>query len=152
MARRPEAKQDDGKPPEPAPQPSPPPPSPPPEGSHWLPQLAAFSGDVRTLLVNLTILLIIIVVVPVIGGQFLRTQVLIEPLSIPEPMLATGLTPEVAANRLWDGIQQVTREGNSAKGAIAAIPETQRVDFSIPDSRALDRFPDLLRAAVLPRL
>lgn len=121
----------------PPPQPATPP-SPPAEQQSALHaalhRLASFSGDVRTLAVNITILTVIIIIVPVIGGQFLRSQVLIEPIAIPAPLLATGLTPEVAANRLWDGIKQVTLEGNTAKGAISAIPETQKVDFSIPDS------------------
>ena len=99
-----------------------------------LTRAAGLSTDVRTLAVNLTILAVIIRVVPVIASQFLREQVLIEPIAVPEALLATGLTPEVAANRLWDGLKEVKEAAGSSKGSVTAIPDSKQVDFSIPDS------------------
>src|SRR5687767_12586159 len=42
---------------------------------------ALLSADVRTLAVNISILLIIIVIVPAVLTQFLRAQVVIDPIS-----------------------------------------------------------------------
>jgi tetratricopeptide (TPR) repeat protein len=99
-----------------------------------LPVAAAWTSDVRTLAVNITILLAIILVVPVIATQFLRSQVVIEPITVPEPMRATGLTPEVAAGRLWDGLESISASAGTAKATVVSIPESAKVDFAIPDS------------------
>lgn len=99
-----------------------------------LPAAAAFSSDVRTLAVNLAILAIILLIVPVVAVQFLRNQVLIEPLAVPTALQASGLTPEVAANRLWDGIEQIKDAADTGKGGVSAVPDSQQVSFSIPDS------------------
>src|SRR5687767_10349318 len=99
-----------------------------------LPEAAAFTSDVRTLLVNITILVAIVLVVPVIVAQFWRSQVVIEPLTVPQAMVATGLTPEVAAGRLWDGLEAVTDAAGTAKRSVVSIPESAKVDFAIPDS------------------
>jgi tetratricopeptide (TPR) repeat protein len=103
----------------------------------WRPDLSALatlSNDIRTLVVNLTVLVTILVLVPVIAGQFVREQVLIEPIAVPEAMAASGLSPEIAANRLWDGLQQVKLAAGSAKASVSAIPDSRQVSFSIPDS------------------
>ena len=99
-----------------------------------LPAAATLSNDLRTLAVNLTILAAIILILPVVGAQFLRNQILIEPIVVPQALQASGLTPEVAANRLWDGLQEIQKAADTAKGGVNAVPDSQRVDFSIPDS------------------
>lgn len=99
-----------------------------------LPAAAARSTDVRTLVVNFTILAIIILIVPVVSVQFLRNQVLIEPIAVPQALQASGLTPEVAANRLWDGFKEIKEAAETAKGGVSTVPDSQKVDFSIPDS------------------
>jgi hypothetical protein len=99
-----------------------------------MPMAAAWTSDVRTLAVNVTILLAILLVVPVIVTQFWRSQVVIEPITVPDAMVATGLTPEVAAGRLWDGLEAVTDEAGTAKRSVVSIPESAKVDFAIPDS------------------
>lgn len=99
-----------------------------------LPAAAALSNDLRTLAVNLTILVAIILILPVIGVQFLRNQVLIEPIVVPQALQGTGLTPEVAANRLWDGLNDIRETADTAKGGVSVVPDSQQVDFSIPDA------------------
>lgn len=99
-----------------------------------LPEAAAFTSEVRTLLVNVTILLAIVLVVPVIAVQFMRSQVVLEPLAVPEQLSSTGLTPEIAAGRLWDGLEAITKSANTAKATVVSIPESAKVDFAIPDS------------------
>lgn len=99
-----------------------------------LPQAAAFTTDVRTLAVNISILLALLIVVPVIVMQFWRSQVVIQPIAVPDALVATGLTPEVAAGRLWDGLQAVKDDAGTAKQSVVSIPESAKVDFAIPDS------------------
>ena len=99
-----------------------------------LPAMEAFSTTLRTLVINVAVLLGLLLVVPVIVSQFWRNQVLIEPISVPPNLAMTGLTPEVAANRLWDGLERVKAESRTQKAGITAVPNSQRVDFSIPDS------------------
>jgi predicted Zn-dependent protease len=99
-----------------------------------VPALAKLSTDLRTLFVNLFLLLAVVVLVPVIAAQFGRTQVLIEPIAVPAALAARGLDGNVAANRLWDGIDQATTAAATSKAGIRAIPAAERVDFSIPDS------------------
>lgn len=99
-----------------------------------LQKAATFSSDIRTLAVNVTILLIILLIVPVVLSQFLRNEVLVDPIAVPEAMQATGLTPEIAARRLWDGLGEVREIAGTAKATINAIPDSEQVDFSIPDS------------------
>src|SRR5688572_33481830 len=79
-----------------------------------LPEAASLTSDVRTLLVNITILLAIVLVVPVIAVQFLRSQVVIEPIGVPAQLSATGLTAEIAAGRLWDGLEAITAAAGTA--------------------------------------
>ena len=99
-----------------------------------LPGMEAWSTNVRNLFLNGLFLLAIVVVLPVLIGQFRRDQVIIEPISVPEALENQGLTANVAANRVWDGLQDVVRKSNTSKQSIDAIPDSRRVEFSFPDS------------------
>lgn len=88
----------------------------------------------RTVVVNLVLLVVVLMAVPLIATQAARDQVLLEPISVPEALQATGLTPEVAANRLSDALHQIIREADTAKASINVMPEGQRVSFDIPES------------------
>lgn len=99
-----------------------------------LPGLESWSTNVRTVLLNLFFLVIVIVLVPLLIGQFRRDQVIIEPIAVPEALASRGLTAEVAASRIWDGLSDVTRAARTSKETIAALPDNRRVEFSFPDS------------------
>ena len=99
-----------------------------------LPRLEGASTTLRTLLINALFLLMFIVVLPVFISQFQRDEVIIEPIAVPDAMVAQGLTAEVAASRLWDGLLDVTKAANTSKASIAALPDSRRVEFSFPDS------------------
>jgi tetratricopeptide (TPR) repeat protein len=99
-----------------------------------LQKAASISADIRTLAVNVTVLLVIIVIVPAVLTQFLRTQVVIDPIAVPAAMQADGMTPEVVARRLWDGLQEVKASADTAKNTFSAIPDSEQIDFSIPDA------------------
>jgi tetratricopeptide (TPR) repeat protein len=99
-----------------------------------IPTLATLSSDFRTLFINTCLLLVFLLLVPVLATQFLRSQIIIEPIGVPPELVARGLTSDVASNRIWDGLHEETEAARSSKAAIAVIPNDQRVDFAIPDS------------------
>lgn len=99
-----------------------------------IPTLAALTADLRTLLLNAALLFVLLLIVPVVAVQFLHSQVIIQAFPVPAALAARGLTADVAANRLWDGLHDEVALADTAKEAIAAMPTSQRVDFAIPDS------------------
>ena len=99
-----------------------------------IPTLSTLSVDLRVLLLNLCLLVILVVMIPVVGQQFLRAQVIIDSLAVPPTLAARGLGAEVAANRLSDGLSQIEAEASSSKPGVTAVPKSQRVDFQVPDS------------------
>lgn len=99
-----------------------------------LPGMEAWSTTMRTLFLNALFLVAVIVIVPILVGQFRRDQVVIEPIAVPEALAAQGLTPEVVASRLWDGLSDVAIAARTSKETIAAIPDARQVEFSFPDS------------------
>lgn len=99
-----------------------------------LPGLESWSTNVRTVLLNVFFLGLVVLLLPVLIGQFRRDQVIIEPIAVPEALAARGLTPEVAASRIWDGLSDVARASRTSKATIVALPDDRRVEFSFPDS------------------
>ncbi len=99
-----------------------------------LPGLESWSTNVRTVLFNLFFLVLVIVLIPLLIGQFRRNQVIIEPIAVPEALAARGLTADVVASRIWDGLSDVTRAARTSKETIAVLPDNRRVEFSFPDS------------------
>lgn len=99
-----------------------------------LPEMEAWSNTVRTLFLNALFLIAVIIVFPILVGQFRRDQVIIEPIAVPETLSNEGLTPNVAANRIWDGLSDVAAAAKTSKEKLAAIPDARQVQFSFPDS------------------
>lgn len=99
-----------------------------------LPGLESWSTNLRTVFLNLLFLVAVIVVVPILVSQFRRDQVVIERIAVPDRMTEQGLSPEVVASRLWDGLQDVAAKARTAKATITALPDARAVEFSFPDS------------------
>lgn len=99
-----------------------------------LPGFETWSTTVRTVIINLFFLIIVLILVPLLIGQFRRDQVIIEAINVPEAMADRGMTAEVAASRVWDGLRDVTLAAKTTKESIAALPDSRRVEFSFPDS------------------
>ena len=99
-----------------------------------LPRLEAWSNTLRTVFLNALFLIAVIIIVPVLIGQFSRDQVVIEPISVPDTLSEQGLTPDVVASRVWDGLKDVVVQSETSKDSIVAIPDARRVEFSFPDS------------------
>lgn len=99
-----------------------------------LPRIEAFSSTLRTMFINIGFFAAILLLIPAVGSQFSTNAVVIEPIAVPQILADRGLTSEVAANRLWDGLQEFAQSASVARATIVAIPDSQRVEFSLPDS------------------
>ena len=98
-----------------------------------LPSLESGSTNLRKVILNITFVLAILVFLPLLASQFLRDQVLIEPIAVPSAVAQRGLTPEVVASRLWDGLRDANVRAATSKATVSAIPNSQRVQFSVPE-------------------
>ncbi len=96
--------------------------------------IESWSTNIRTVLLNISFLIIVIVLVPLIIGQFQREQVIIEPIAVPDMLANSGLTATVVANRIWDGLSDVKLAARTSKDTVASLPDSRRVEFSFPDS------------------
>lgn len=99
-----------------------------------MPRIASLTSDIRTLVFNLFVLLLVGLLAPVVLSQFWRNEVVVEAIAVPAKLQTMGLTPEVASARLVDALREVEQAGGSAMEAIDVVASTDRVDFSIPDS------------------
>jgi len=99
-----------------------------------LPKVEEFSSALRTMFINIGFFAATILLIPAVAGQFTRNAVVIEAIAVPNVMTKRGLTPEVVANRLWDGLQDFARSASAARETIVAIPDSQLIEFSLPDS------------------
>jgi tetratricopeptide (TPR) repeat protein len=99
-----------------------------------LPHVEAASTKLRTVLLNFAFVGAFLVLTPVIVSQFWRDEVMIDRIPVPEALAEVGLTSDVAANRLWDGIRDATKRANTAKDSVTALPNSRRVEFSLPES------------------
>ena len=98
-----------------------------------LPTIESGSTRLRKLILNLAFVLAILIFLPILLSQFLRNPVLIEPIAVPEALVTRGLTPEVVASRLWDGLRDANALARTSKESVAAIPNSQQVQFSVPE-------------------
>ncbi|MBW4653402.1 MAG: tetratricopeptide repeat protein [Kaiparowitsia implicata GSE-PSE-MK54-09C] len=104
------------------------------KSSDLMPKIASLTSDIRTLVFNLFVLLLVGLLAPVVLSQFWRNEVVVEAITVPAQLQTMGLTPEVASARLVDALREVEHAGGSAIEAIDVVASTDRVDFSIPDS------------------
>lgn len=98
-----------------------------------LPSIESGSTRLRKVILNIAFVLAILIFIPILASQFLRSPVLIEPIAVPEALVIRGMTPEVVASRLWDGLRDANALARTSKASVAAIPNSQRVQFSVPD-------------------
>ena len=99
-----------------------------------LPRLEAMSGTLRTMFINIGFFAAMLLLIPAVASQFSRNAVVIEPIAVPQALIDRGLSSDVVANRLWDGLQDFARTASIARATIIAIPDSQLVEFSLPDT------------------
>lgn len=98
-----------------------------------LPSLESGSTRLRKVILNMAFVLAILIFIPILASQFLRSPVLIEPIAVPKALAERGMTAEVVASRLWDGLRDANALARTSKASVDAIPNSQRVQFSVPD-------------------
>jgi tetratricopeptide (TPR) repeat protein len=96
--------------------------------------IESFSSTLRTMFINIGFFVAMLLLIPAVASQFSANAIVLEPIAVPKALAARGITPEVAANRLWDGLQDLARSASVARSTIVAIPNSQRVEFSLPDT------------------
>lgn len=99
-----------------------------------LPGIEEFSKMLRTMFINIGFFAATLLLIPSVASQFTRSAVVIDPIAVPEAMVTQGLTPEVVANRIWDGLQEFAATASANRETIAAIPDAQLIEFSLPDA------------------
>lgn len=99
-----------------------------------LPALETYSTRLRGVVLNLAFVAAALLFVPVLVSQFLRDEVVIATIAVPKPMADSGLTGDVVAARIWDGIRDATAQARTSKASISALPDTRRVTFTVPNS------------------
>lgn len=99
-----------------------------------LPTVEATSNTVRSLLINFSFFAAFFLLLPALATQLWKNQVVIEPISVPPALVEMGVTPEVAANRVWDGLKDFAAAADTAKQTFVAVPQGRALDFSIPQS------------------
>lgn len=99
-----------------------------------LPTVEATSNTLRSLLINFSFFVAFFLLLPALATQLWKNQVVIEPIAVPPALAQMGLTPDVAANRVWDGIDDFSKAADTAKRTFVAVPQGRALDFSIPQS------------------
>jgi tetratricopeptide (TPR) repeat protein len=98
-----------------------------------LPSLDTGATLLRKIILNVVFVLAATLFIAVMIGQFLYDQVVIEPIAVPKALIQEGLTPEVAASRLWDGLRDAQLRARTSKASLSAIPDSQRIQCALPD-------------------
>ena len=99
-----------------------------------LPGIEEFSKMLRTMFINIGFFAATLLLIPSLASQFTRSAIVIDPIAVPAAMVTQGLTPEVVANRIWDGLQEFAATASANRETIAAIPDSQLIEFSLPDA------------------
>lgn len=103
-------------------------------GGLGLTRLDASLSTLRTMIVNIGFFIAMILLIPTMGAQIVRNPIVIEPIAVPEALTDRGLTSAVAANRVWDGLQDFAEAADIARQSFVAVPDSQLVEFALPGS------------------
>ncbi|CAN7381785.1 tetratricopeptide repeat protein [Devosia sp. LjRoot3] len=103
-------------------------------GGLGLTKLDASLSTLRTMIVNIGFFIAMILLIPTMGAQIVRNPIVIEPIGVPEALADRGLTSAVAANRVWDGLQDFSQTAAIARQSFVAVPDSQLVEFALPGS------------------
>ena len=99
-----------------------------------LPTVEAASNTMRALLINFSFFAAFFLLLPAFAAQLWKNQVVIEPIAVPPALVEMGVTPDVAANRVWDGLKDFEAAADTAKRTFVAVPQGRSLDFFIPQS------------------
>jgi tetratricopeptide (TPR) repeat protein len=91
-------------------------------------------ATLRTMMINIGFFAATLLLVPTLGAQIIRNPIIIEPIAVPQALADRGMTSSVAANRVWDGLQDYSRTAALARQTLVAVPDNQLVEFTLPGS------------------
>ena len=91
-------------------------------------------ATLRTMMINIGFFAATLLLVPTMGAQIIRNPIIIEPIAVPQALADRGMTASVAANRVWDGLQEYSRTAALARQTLVAVPDSQLVEFTLPGS------------------
>lgn len=91
-------------------------------------------STLRTMIVNIGFFIAMLLLIPTMGAQIVRNPIVIEPIAVPDALVERGMTASVAANRIWDGLQDFSRDAAIARQSFVAVPDSQLVEFALPGS------------------
>ena len=91
-------------------------------------------ATLRTMMINIGFFAATLLLVPTLGAQIIRNPIIIEPIAVPQALADRGMTSSVAANRVWDGLQEYSRTAALARQTLVAVPDSQLVEFTLPGS------------------
>ena len=87
---------------------------------------------VRTLAVNLIVIISIAAIVVLLTRELLREPVIIEEVSLPPSMVAQGFSGAVTAQRLWDAISDIQIKSTTHKTQTALLAANRQLDVAAP--------------------
>ena len=105
-----------------------------PQSGLSLSRVDAGLATLRTMMINIGFFAATLLLVPTMGAQIIRNPIIIEPIAVPQALADRGMTSAVAANRVWDGLQDYSRNAALARQTLVAVPDSQLVEFTLPGS------------------
>jgi tetratricopeptide (TPR) repeat protein len=93
-----------------------------------------FLSSLRSLVSDLVVTILAVTLVVVLIRQLTSSTVVVEPLQVPPDLVDTGYTPEVATQRLMDGMFDIQRTATTQQARKLVAPEWQRFDMEVPGS------------------
>ncbi|HSF96721.1 MAG TPA: tetratricopeptide repeat protein [Thermohalobaculum sp.] len=97
-------------------------------------RIGEIMASVRSVIVDLVLLALIFGAITIVVTELRRDSVVIDPIRLPESLIAMGYSEDVAALRLWDAVVEINASTPTAKERVTLLPASQRMDFEAADS------------------
>jgi hypothetical protein len=108
------------------------PPAPPKDHPWKWAKIDEWLATARAIAFNGVLLVALIAIIGFGVAELRRDVVVIDPIRLPEPLRQMGYSEDVAAHRLWDEVVRINELAETAKGRVALLPASQRMDFEAP--------------------
>ncbi len=95
-------------------------------------QIGKLLGAIRRFIVNAVGYGAVAAILVLTWVELTRTPVIIEPISVPQELSKRGVTPEVAAHRLWDEIVSIQQRSETIKAQADLLTTSRQIDFVAP--------------------
>lgn len=88
----------------------------------------------RKFLVNGLLLFALVFLIPLTVHEMLRTQVVLEPIGMPDILTEMGYSGDVAAHRIWDEVESINELAETSKARLSLQPVSRQIEIAIPDT------------------